>query len=323
MRPAQQLATAASQLDAYLGTANIAKRLEQPLIILAAPRSGSTLLFEQLQKIAGFWSIGGESHIIYASLPHLRFENQQIDSGALNESHADPSTSAKFRAALLYLAKNHLGLSYGESVLAQNNTPITLLEKTPRNALCVPFLKAIFPKARFVYLYREAKPNIASIASAWLDGQSSGRFVTYPQLADFDERKWCFLLPAGWRHMKHKSYVNIAAFQWCQANLAIINSLRGMPNRLHMSVSYESLISKPADTIKSIIDFCGLAAPNDLLINSKLALSRTTLTPPNAEKWKHYEAEINALLATIADTEADIRDFLAEEDKAASRRNAL
>ena len=44
---------------------------------------------------------------------------------------------------------------------------LRLLEKTPKNALRIPFLAAAFPEARFIYLYRDPSVNLASIIEAW------------------------------------------------------------------------------------------------------------------------------------------------------------
>lgn len=294
-RPAHQLAQAANQLIAQLGNDEISKRLKQPIIILSAPRAGSTLLFEQLQKIEGFWSIGGESHIVYASLPHLRFENANRDSGCLTGKHADASTKAQFKAALLYLVRNSKGKSLGSLPVGQQPTHIQLIEKTPRNALTIDFLLTIFPHAKFVYLHREAKANIASIASAWEEGQISGRFVTYANLPEISPRKWCFLLPRGWRDMRNRSIFDIAAYQWQQANHSIVDALQRLPEQSSLFVDYDEFIAQPQHTLKRIIDFSHINTVVNLPDKASLPLSKTTLTPPSPEKWKRYTSEFKTL----------------------------
>ena len=46
--------------------------LERPIVILCAPRAGSTLLFETLAQAAGVYTIGGESHQLIESIAALR-----------------------------------------------------------------------------------------------------------------------------------------------------------------------------------------------------------------------------------------------------------
>ena len=47
---------------------------------------------------------------------------------------------------------------------------LRFLEKTPKNALRVPFFARIFPDARFIFLWRDPRENIASIMQAWRPG---------------------------------------------------------------------------------------------------------------------------------------------------------
>ena len=44
---------------------------ERPVFIMSAPRSGSTLLFETLQRAPALYTIGSESHRLIESIPTL------------------------------------------------------------------------------------------------------------------------------------------------------------------------------------------------------------------------------------------------------------
>ncbi len=52
-------------------TAFVPPALVQPLIIVSAPRAGSTLLFETLAHFPDLWTIGEESHEIIEGIPEL------------------------------------------------------------------------------------------------------------------------------------------------------------------------------------------------------------------------------------------------------------
>ena len=292
--PAQQLNLFAQQLDSILTSQGVADKLKQPVIILSAPRSGSNLLFEQMQKLNGLWSIGGESHMVYASLPHLRFENANCDSGGLNESHADPKTASLFRASLLYLAKNNRGKAFVSEPPERQPEHIQLIEKTPRNSIAIPFIRKVFPDAKFIFLNREAKQNIASIAEAWERGEKTGQFVTYRNLPDFDREAWCFLLPKLWRTMKGQSTIDIAAFQWLAANQSIIENLGDLSSENLISLSYQQLIENPSQALGCLANFCGIDTPVEL--PTTLPLSRTTVTPPDTNKWKTYQTQLEAFV---------------------------
>ena len=276
--------------------------LRQPVIIVSAPRSGNYMLFEQLSKVAGFWTIGGESHGIYQAFPGLRAENSNMDSGGLGKSHADPETRMLMRACFLCLLRDHRGFPYMDFSPDHRPPSVTLLEKTPRNALNIPFLLEVFPHARFIYLHRDPRQNIASIIEAWNYGLQTGRFTTFRDLPGWDRPAWCFLLPPGWRSMIGKSLPEIAAFQWSASNAKILDSLTHLPSSRWVSVSYHELTEAPGETLTSLCQFAGLKVPPGMVEGDTLPLSRTTLSPPHPDKWKKYEQEINKRLPEISGT---------------------
>ncbi len=299
---ARQIAAAFPNIDSSIV-------LKEPIIIVSAPRSGSNLLFEQLAGIPGFWTIGGESHAIFRAFPHLRAETPQFDSGSLGETHADPETRHLLRSCFLYLLRDARGRSYLNLPAGERPPSVCLLEKTPRNALNIPFLLKVFPDARFVYLHREPGPAVASLIEAWTLGLQSGRFKTFQQLPDWDRPGWCFLLPPGWREMRGKSLAEIAAFQWSASNRIIIEALASLPVERWTAVTYEALVADPQTALTNICRFAKIEA-NELQVHSgELPLSRTTISPPDADKWKKHETEIEALMPSLSVTTGRIEKF--------------
>ena len=308
-RPARRavadLVGAALAGTAEYAASSIAAILRRPVIILSAPRSGSTLLFERMLRMPGAWSIGGESHAIFNAFPHLRAENAAFDSGRLDERHADPLTCERVRAAFLYLLRDHTGRRYLDRPAAERPAAARLIEKTPRNALNVAFLLQLFPDAHFVYLHREPRAAVASLMEAWTLGLRTGRFSTFPDLPGWDRPNWCFLLPPGWRAMVGKPLAQIAAFQWAAANDIIVERLAGLPPERWTVVSYESLVGQPAETLRRVAVFSGLDA-RDVVEPVSLPVSRTALTPPHPDKWRQHEQAIRPLLPQLEATASRI-----------------
>ncbi|WP_405223292.1 sulfotransferase family protein [Lentisalinibacter sediminis] len=266
--------------------------LSRPVIIVSAPRAGSTLVFEQLMRLPGFWSIGAESHGIYAAFPALRAENAALDSGALGERHADPATCDLMRRVFLTLLRDHRGRRWLALPESERPFAVNLLEKTPRNALNIPFLRRVFPEARFVFLHRRAESNIASLIEAWRVGLADGRFVTFRDLPGWDREAWCFLLPPGWRALRGRPLAAVAAFQWAAANNAILDALQSSRTD-YTVVRYEALLAEPRRELGRISAWAGSEASVDS-VPGTLPLSRTTLTPPRADKWRRHEQAIDA-----------------------------
>ncbi len=285
------------------------KALQAPIIIVSAPRSGSNLLFEQLAAIPGFWTIGGESHAIFRLFPHLRAENEQLDSGCLGEHHADSETRQLLHNCFIYLLRDARGRQYVNLPASERPPTVCLLEKTPRNALNIPFLQKVFPDARFVYLYREPRQAVASLIEAWTLGLQSGRFKTFPELPGWDRSGWCFLLPPGWREMRGKSLAEIAAFQWSASNRIITEELTSLPVERWTAVTYEALVADPQSVLTDICQFANIEAGQVRVRSGELPLSRTTISPPAIDKWKVHETEIEALMPSLADTVQRIEKF--------------
>lgn len=293
MQQRPDLLQAAVSATRALSPADLEACFDDPLIIVSVPRAGSNLLFEQLQRVAGFWSIGGESHVLFNAFPHLRAANTKLDSGCLDKSHADPNTCDQMRRCFAFLLGDHEGRRYLR--LDPRPRSVVLLEKTPRNALNIPFLLEVFPRARFVFLHRDAPQNIASIIDAWTDGLQTGRFVTFRDLPGWDRPAWCFLLPPGWRNLSGKALADIAAFQWSTGNSIMLDELEKLPAERWMTTSYQHVVSEPAATLREIAEFAGIEVPEFGSGLQSLPLSRTTLTPPHPDKWRRHEKDIDGV----------------------------
>jgi hypothetical protein len=273
--------------------------LRAPIFILSAPRSGSSMLFERLTAFAGLSNIGGESHVVYRNFPHLRFADADFASASLTKQHADPSTITQFRNNFLYLLQDHQGVRLIEQPELFARSETKLIEKTPRNALNIPFLLAVFPDARFIFLHRKPEENIASLIEAWQLGLQTGRFATFPNLPGWDRPAWCFLLPEGWQKMRGKSLAEIAAFQWEQSNSLIFHHLQSLDKQRWISVNYQDLIDKQQDELMRSADFARLNVQNWPQLSAALPLSKSTLTTPNQEKWRKHEKQILALMPEL------------------------
>ncbi len=292
-RPADLL-SAALQGTRDLSPEAVEALTRDAVIIVSMPRAGSNLLFEQMRRLAGAWSIGGESHAIFNAFGHLRAENAAVDSGSLGAGHADERTREAMRRCFVFLLSDARGRPFlGLEPGGRPAHPV-LLEKTPRNALNIPFLLQVFPGARFIFLHRDPGPNIASIIEAWTVGLETGRFVTFRDLPGWDRPGWCFLLPPGWRELRGKSLAEIAAFQWAAGNRIVPDELGKLDPGRWTTVSYEQLLQDPVKTLATLADFAGLDAPAGDVSPGSMPLSRTTLTPPHPDKWRRHEADIES-----------------------------
>jgi LPS sulfotransferase NodH len=263
------------------------------VFIVAAPRSGSTLLFETLATSSKLCTVGGEAHWLVEGIESLRPGAPNVDSNRLTAEHASAAVANDIREQILSRLQDHAGQGLSDPGTRR------FLEKTPKNALRIPFFNHIFPDAQFVFLWRDPRENISSIMEAW----RSGQWRTYPQLAGFDG-PWSLLLPPGWRAMNGRPLADIAAWQWHTTNAHILDDLEILPPQRWTVVQYSDLVAEPVGTIAKVCEFLGIPVDPAIAqhLSKPLPPSRYTLTAPAADKWRANEAEIANALPSVQGT---------------------
>ena len=265
--------------------------IERPIIILSAPRAGSTLLFETLAQAAGVHTIGGESHKLIESIGPLRPGGGAVTSNRLTGKDATPAITAELRRRFAVQLRDRDGRPPAPGAATR------LLEKTPKNALRVPFLLEVFPDARFVFLHREVRANLGSMMEAW----RAGGWVTYRHLAGWNG-PWSLLLPPGYEQLRDRPLEEVVAFQWRTANEMILDDLASIPRERWTAVRYEDLIGDPAREVARLLEFTGLDMDPQLAayLAKPLPLSRHTKTPPRPDKWQQDATEIERMVPGLA-----------------------
>jgi len=255
---------------------------DRPIFIVSSPRSGSTLLFETLARASGLATIGSESHALMEAVPGVSPAARNWDSNRMTATEATPAMAAalrdRFRAAL----RDRSGAPVGSN-------PVRMLEKTPKNALRIPFLVAAFPEARFIYLHRDPQPTLASMMEAW----TSGGFRTYPNLPGWTGPDWSLLLIPGWRDLIGAPLNRIVATQWATTTRILLDDLSALPPDRWRSIRYESFIAAPQDEISRLCRVMDLDW--DATLGASLPMARHTVSAPHPEKWRTSGDAIDAV----------------------------
>jgi hypothetical protein len=280
----------------------------RPVIIVAAPRSGSTLLHEVLAHCSDFWTIGDESIVTIDGIPSLAAQNRGFDSNALGAEDADADTTRALLSRFVGLLRNADNDWYPELPADKRPSRIRFLEKTPRNAFRIPFLRAVFPDARFVYLYRTPEENIGSIMDVW----QARSAVSYPDLPGWEGPPWSLLLPPGWRELRGQSVEHIAAYQWSVTNKCIIDNLTTLPADTWCAVRYDDLLARPEAVLRRLCDFAEVTWGSRLadMCTNGLPLSGSVLTTPKQGKWKKNAELIDGAIRGIQPLAREIEAFV-------------
>ena len=170
-----------------------------------------------------------------------------------------------------------------------------MLEKTPKNALRIPFLAKVFPEARFIYLYRDPRQVLSSMMEGW----ESGKFVMYPNLPGWTgERPWSFLLTPGWRELNGKPLEQLVAGQWASSMQVLLDSLDRLPADRWAVARYDALLADPNAEITRLCNAVDLEW--DRTLGSELPIARHTVSKPDSDKWRSRAEEIESVLPSIA-----------------------
>ena len=165
-----------------------------------------------------------------------------------------------------------------------------MLEKTPKNALRIPFLVKAFPEARFIYLYRDPRETLSSMIEAW----QSGRFRTYPNLPGWTGLPWSLLLVPGWGELIGRPLPEIVAAQWEITTRILLDDLDALPPERCLVARYDAFITDPAAEVARLSGALGLDWVRSL--DGRLPLSRYTVTDPAPGKWHRHEELIHRVL---------------------------
>ncbi|QGX39557.1 sulfotransferase [Permianibacter aggregans] len=276
---------------------------DRPVFIVSSPRSGSTLLFETLLRSPSLLTIGGESHTLMETMSELSPATNGKGSNRLTSSDATPEVVAELRRRFYEALKSRDGS-------AEKSGRVRMLEKTPKNALRIPFLKTCFPEAVFLYLYRDPRETMGSMIDAW----QSGRFNTYPNLPGWTGLPWSLLLTPGWEVLNGKSIAEIVAAQWESTTKIMIDDLASLPKKDVVVTTYHEFLRSPAKVIEQLCSTLNIRW--DETIPEVLPLSKYTLSTPNSEKWRRHEEDIQRQLPRIEAAMSLAERFLNERNLA-------
>jgi uncharacterized protein (TIGR03032 family) len=260
-------------------------RIVDPVFVVCPPRSGSSLLFETLQRSPSLATIGGESHEVIEGIAALAPASHDWASNRLDASDANDGVVAHLKERFAARMRDRHG--------AQRHGPTRLLEKTPKNALRIPFLARAFPDARFVFLYRDPRETVSSMLDAW----RSERFVTYRDLPGWGGPPWSLLLTPGWRELDGLPLGEIVSRQWATTVDVLLDDLAELDVDQWCVSSYDRLVADPFEEIQRLCAFLDIEWDDELA--EPLPNSRHTLDSPHPDKWRRNADELAPFLEEI------------------------
>ena len=268
------------------------KAINRPIIILGAPRSGTTILYRCLALHKQLWHLSGEAHFILEGPlhpAHKGYVSNRVSADDLNVQQLNNIYATFYDKAInlnlvmtdptaVFSGSNIMGRGYTKAMMAlagrlskrKKSGHIRFIEKTPKNALRVPLLEQLFPDALYIWNMRNAHHNIDSLITGWYAVDRIGpikrqRFARsgYPimeqlKLTDYQGKRWKFALVPEWQRLKGKTVAEVAAWQYYQCNQYIYDDLSQIdPSRIFL-VHYEEFISQPELIVHKVLAWADL-----------------------------------------------------------------
>lgn len=253
-----------------------------PVFVIGCSRSGTTVTYETLASSPRFLKFGYEIPEFWNGL-----------YGPLNNGwHSEAATAGHARPAHRDAAMRHFYQRLGQG---------WVLDKTCINTLRIPYLHALFPQAKYVFIQRDGRDNISSMMDGWRLGRTDGAFHLTQFFGPFPEpvainggefKEWHFFLPPGWRDYNQASLEEVCAFQWISANHLALEGKRLVPPDNWVHLRYEDLFERPVEMFRGAFERLGI--PFDAAMQSRCAnLAPTSIVKgqPKKQKWKEHNPE--------------------------------
>jgi LPS sulfotransferase NodH len=198
-------------------------------------------------------------------------------------------------------------LARGRNWCQPSPATIRLLEKTPENCLRLPFLLALWPDARILYLTREAPSNVNSLLEGW---RQPHLFPGYQvpealHIPGYRRDRWAFTLIPGWRALVSSPLEEVCAWQWIRCNEAVLAHQEGSQGLVpYLRVRYEALVADPGPVLRRIADFIDVDFDTGVLAAQAEALPRiNVVSAPDRDKWRRQNREaIERILPLVEPT---------------------
>jgi hypothetical protein len=262
-----------------------------PVFVVGCSRSGTTITYETLAAAPQFLSFGWEIPQFWDGLYGPL--NNGWGSEAADARHARP----EHRDAALRYFYQRLG-------------PGWVLDKTCINVMRIPYLHALFPQAKFVFIHRDGRDNVSSMIDGWHLGRTDGRFELSYTLGPCPEevaieggrfKEWAFFLPPGWRDYNHAGLAEVCAFQWVSANRLALDAKARIPPTQWVQLRYEDIFERPVEMFRDAFERLGV--PFTVELEARCAhLQPTSVVKgaPRQQKWKEHNPEaIERVLPTL------------------------
>jgi hypothetical protein len=209
--------------------------LADPVFIVGSPRSGTTFLGAALAR-SPLLAYHFEPVLTKAAAPYVYF------------GLWTPARAARFyRRVYRWLDRLRL------------DGDLRFVDKTPRNALLVPFLADTFPDARFIHIVRDGRDVAASWSERpWLGETPIEGRTHEPGGYRYGPHPRMWVEPDRVEEFRTTSTVHRCAWGWRRHVEAVQQASARLSEGRLLEIRYESLVGDPERVGGEVLDFLGI-----------------------------------------------------------------
>lgn len=307
----------------------------KPVIVLGAPRSGTSLMQKIVREQEGFRSVAKESGFIWREYCHpalqdwryegcpparidpravtdirKRFQRYALSSSTWQKASGldilryqrSPLLAPVLRTGYFALA----GLSRALRVLRPGQDDCArLVDKSVHSGLFLDLVDRVFPDARYIHIVRNGPDSIASMIDGWLNPD---RFFTYSlpgglQIPDYPHADWNFALPAGWEAYRDRPLADVVTFQWTRLQQAILAHFDDPERKQRLlRVKLEDLSADPGVALHRIGEFIEVPWSGHF---QRLAREMPAVNARPADRKRQTSDQVQERMARMSSAEAE------------------
>jgi len=231
----------------------------RPIFLIGAARSGTKMLRDVIASHPAIDRVPYDINFIW------RLGNESLAHDELIPDHVTPRIAGRIQKKLF----------------AYKQGAPFLIEKTVSNSLRVPFVDAIFPDAKYIFLFRDGRDVVESTYRQWNAPPDWNylleKALVFP-LLDAPGYAWRYgmnLIRKGspvahktvtWgpryegidQDVATKDLIEVCAIQWSRCVERAYSSLQTLGAAKALKIKYEDFVSRPQHHLIKIAEFIGI-----------------------------------------------------------------